>query len=99
MEEPFSSRVNRVVIDTMAAKGKVIGIDPIPPIKISHFIAPRGIDLSHYNYILMDGLYYSFLYVKANGYPNIVRGGWMSALINAGEGIDIDIQFQEIPAD
>ena len=94
MEEPFSSRVNRVVIDTMAAKGKVIGIDPIPPIKISHFIAPRGIDLSHYNYILMDGLYYSFLYVKANGYPNIVRGGWMSALINAGEGIDIDIHLR-----
>lgn len=42
----------------------------------------------------MDGLYYSFLYVKANGYPNIVRGGWMSALINAGEGIDIDIHLR-----
>ena len=94
VDEPFSSRVNRVVVDMMAAKGKIIGLDPVPPIKISHFIAPRGIDLSHYNYILMDGLYYSFLYVKADGYPNSVRGGWMSALINAGEGIDVDIHLR-----
>lgn len=93
MDEPFSSRVNRVVVDTMAAKNKVIGIDPVPNIKFSHFIVPRGIDLSHYNYIVMDGLYYSFLYIKKDGYPNAVRGGWMSAIINAGEGIDVDIHL------
>ncbi|MFR1477567.1 MAG: hypothetical protein ACLSB9_18760 [Hydrogeniiclostridium mannosilyticum] len=29
VDEPFSSRVNRVVVDTMAAKDKVIGVDPI----------------------------------------------------------------------
>lgn len=94
VDEPFSSRVNRVVVDTMAAKKKVIGVDPVPPIKISHFITPRGIDLTHYNYIIMDGLYYSFLYIKKDGFPNIVRGGWMSALINAGEGIDVDLHLQ-----
>ena len=94
VDEPFSSRVNRVVVDTMAAKKKVIGVDPVPPIKISHFITPRGIDLTHYNYIIMDGLYYSFLYIKKDGFPNTVRGGWMSALINAGEGIDVDLHLQ-----
>ena len=39
----------------------------------------------------MDGLYYSFLFIKGNGYPGRVRGGWMSSLINAGDGIDIDV--------
>lgn len=91
VEEPFHSRVDRIVLDTMAAKNKVIGIDPIPHIRMAHFIAPRGIDLTHRNYIIMDGLYYSFLYIKGNGYPNKVRAGWMSSFINAGEGIDVDV--------
>ena len=91
VEEPFHSRVDRIVLDTMAAKNKVIGIDSIPHIRMAHFIAPRGIDLTHRNYIIMDGLYYSFLYIKGNGYPNKVRAGWMSSLINAGEGVDVDV--------
>lgn len=91
VEEPFHFRVDRIVLDTMAAKNKVIGIDPVPHIRMAHFIAPRGIDLTHRNYIIMDGLYYSFLYIKGNGYPNKVRAGWMSSLINAGEGIDVDV--------
>lgn len=93
VDEPFTDRVNRVIIDTMAAKGKIIGIDPIPHISVRQFIAPRGLDLSHYNYIVMDGRYYCFLYIKGNGYPSTVRGGWMSSLINAGEGIDIDVHL------
>ncbi|MCL2344016.1 MAG: hypothetical protein FWC62_09010, partial [Firmicutes bacterium] len=40
--EPFSSRLDRVVLDTMAAKNKVIGLDPVPHIRAAHFISPRG---------------------------------------------------------
>lgn len=94
VEEPFSSRVSRVVVDSMAAEKKVIGVDPVPPIPIVHFLAPRGIDLTHYNYFIMDGLYYTILYVRGSGYPSRVRAGWMSALINAGEGIDVDIHLR-----
>ncbi len=94
VDEPFSTRVDRVVIDTMASQDKIIGLDPIPHIDISNFISPRGIDLKHINYIVMDGLYYSFLYIKGNGYPGTVRGGWMSSLINAGDGIDIDVHLR-----
>ena len=94
VDEPFSSRVNRVVIDTMATKNKVIGIDPVPHIRMANFLAPRGIDFTHYNYIVMDGLYYSFLYIKGNGYPGSARAGWMSALVNAGEGVDVDVHLR-----
>ena len=93
-DEPFSSRVDRIVVDTMAAKKKIIGMNPVPPIRMANFLAPRGIDLSHYNYVVMDGLYYSFLYIKAGGYPSRVRAGWMSSLINAGEGVDIDVHLR-----
>ena len=94
VDEPFASRVDRVVIDTMAARKKVIGVDPVPHIRMAHFLAPRGIDLTHRNYIIMDGLYYSFLYIRSNGFPNRVRPGWMSSLINAGEGIDVDVHLR-----
>lgn len=91
VDEPFQTRINRVVIDTMAAKRKTIGVDPVPRIRMNNFIAPRGIDFTHPGYIIMDGLYYCFLYIKANGYPGNVRGGWMSSLVNAGDGIDVDV--------
>ena len=29
VDEPFSSRMNRVVVDTMASRNKVIGVDPV----------------------------------------------------------------------
>lgn len=89
--EPFQNRVQRVVVDTMAAKGRIIGLDEVPPIRAANFIAPRGIDFTHYNYIVMDGTYYTFLYIRKNGYPHSVRAGWTSSLVNAGEGIDIDV--------
>ena len=94
VDEPFQSRLDRVVIDSMRAKKLTIGLDPVPKIRAVNFISPRGIDLDHYNYIIMDGLYYCYLYVRKDGYPNLVRAGWMSALINAGEGIDVDLHLR-----
>ena len=92
--EPFQSRVDRVVLDAMLSQGLTVGLDPVPEIPVTEFLAPRGIDLTHRNYILMDGRYYTVLYIRGNGYPSRVRAGWMSALINAGEGIDIDIHLR-----
>src|SRR5699024_9339185 len=85
---------DRVVLDTMAARGLTLGLDPVPEIPGVEFLAPRGLDFTHYNHIIMDGRYYTILYIRGNGYPSKVRAGWMSALINAGEGIDIDIHLR-----
>ena len=92
--EPFQTRVDRVVLDTMASQGLTLGLDPVPEIPVVEFLAPRGIDFTHYNHIILDGRYYTILYIRGNGYPSRVRAGWMSALINAGEGIDIDIHLR-----
>ena len=93
-DEPFADRVQRIILDRMKMDGKTLGVDPIPDIPLLDFISPRGIDFTKSSYIIMDGLYYSFLYVKANGYPSMVRAGWMSLLINAGEGIDVDVHLR-----
>lgn len=94
VSEPFPSRVNRVVVDTMVQKHLTIGIDSVPEIPIVNFVAPRGIDFSHSGYVVMDGMYYCFLFIRRNGYPGVVRAGWMTALINAGEGVDVDIHLK-----
>ncbi len=93
-DEPFADRVQRIILDRMKMDGKTLGVDPIPDIPLLDFISPRGIDFTKSSCIVMDGLYYSFLYVKANGYPSTVRAGWMSLLINAGEGIDVDVHLR-----
>ena len=89
--EPFQTRVDRVVLDTMAAQGLTLGLDPVPEIPVVDFLAPRGIDFTQSCYTIMDGRYYTVLMIRGNGYPSRVRAGWISTLINAGEGIDVDL--------
>lgn len=91
VDEPFSSRVDRIVFDTTVNEGKTFGVDSIGEIPVADLVSPRGIDLSHIGYIVMDGKYFSFLYIKSDGYPSKVRAGWMSMLVNAGDGIDVDV--------
>lgn len=93
-DEPFADRVQRIILDRMKLEGKTLGVDPVPEIPITDFIAPRGIDLTKSSYVVMDGLYYTFLYIKADGFPSRVRAAWMSMLINAGEGIDVDVHLR-----
>jgi hypothetical protein len=39
--QPFGTRLDRVVLDTMASKKKVIGLDPVPRIRAAHFISDK----------------------------------------------------------
>lgn len=94
VNENFTDRVNRITNDMMLSKGLIPGVDEPPKIKYSNYIAPRGIDFTHRGYFIMDGLYYSVLCVKANGYPTKVRKGWTSFIVNAGDGIDVDLFFK-----
>lgn len=96
MSESFQQRVKRVMEDTMASKNRILGRDEVPAIPPVNYIAPRGLDLKHANYIIMDGMYYTYLYIKGkNGYPSNVYGGWISGLVNAGEGVDVDVHMRK----
>lgn len=43
------------------------------------------------NYVVADGVYYTFLFVPSDGYPTGIPAGWASILVNSCEGIDVDI--------
>lgn len=93
--EQFSDRVLRVTKDTMRMQGLTEGIDDYPDIPVCDYIAPRGLDLTHADYIICDGSYQSVFLIESDGYPTKVHGGWMSTLIETGDGVDIDIMLQK----
>ena len=61
------------------------------------FFAPNRIDLSHFKYICIDGLYYTYLLIPSSGYKSRVPAGWLNLLVNAGDGIDIDMFLSRQP--
>lgn len=95
-DQSFTVRVEDTIMRVMKEKNLVFGVDEVPNIPIVEFIQPDEIDLMHSNYVIMDGMYYSFLYIKGDGYPQTVRANWMSNFINAGEGIDVDVFLNKV---
>ena len=91
--EPFYQRVKSVLADYMAS-GRDINAIPV-----NEFYAPDSIDLTHGNYLCVDGLYYAYLLVPSDGYKARVPAGWLSLLVNAGDGIDLDVFLARQPKD
>lgn len=90
-EETFDERVARLQYDAEmynASTGKKKDYE------ISDTISPRGIDLSHKDLVCQDGIYYAFLTIKDNGFPNYLPGGWLDHYIQ-GRGIDITVSCKK----
>lgn len=90
---PLPERITEVLGQRMA-EGK-----DVDAIHCNAFTAPESLDLKHSNYVRINGLYHTYLMVPSDGYKNKVTPGWLSLLINAGEGIDIDFYLHKQPKD
>lgn len=88
---PLPQRVQDVVSSYIAA-GK--DTDAIP---CTEFFAPQTLDFTHAKYICVDGQYRSYLLIPSYGYKSQVAAGWLSLLVNAGDGIDIDLFLTRQP--
>lgn len=91
--ESLEDRVKQVV-ENNALCGK-----DIDAINVNEFFAPEMIDFSHMDYIVTDGLFITYMYIPSDGYKPHVVAGWMSLLVNAGEGIDVDFFVSKQPKD
>lgn len=90
---PFPQRVKHVLAEYMAS-GR-----PLDNIPSNEFYAPSEIDFTHGRYICIDGTYYTYLLVPSNGYKSQVPAGWLSLMVNAGDGIDLDMFLARQPKD
>jgi len=86
-------------IHDMNAEGTSLEEAKLPYIPVNEFICPDDIDFRNGKYIVIDGIYYMFGYLPSNAYPPSVSAGWLSLLINMGEGVDIDVFVDRQPRD
>lgn len=91
--KPLSVKVKEV-IGQYVSHGREAETDHIP---VTEFIAPQSIDFTHGRYICIDGLYYAYLLVPSDGYKTQVPAGWLSLIVNAGDGIDLDMFLSRQP--
>lgn len=91
--KPLPAKAKEVVAVYME-HGREADIDHIPA---AEFFSPQSIDFTHGRYICMDGLYYAYLLVPSDGYKTQVPAGWLSLLVNAGDGIDLDMFLSRQP--
>ena len=92
-ERPFEEKAKQVVAEYLTA-GR-----PVDQIPVNEFYTPNHIDLSHGRHICIDGVYYAYLLVPSGGYKTQVPAGWLSLLVNAGDGIDLDMFLARQPKD
>lgn len=87
LTEPFQHRVKEVINYYVPH----LGNHSINHIPATELITAKEADFTHPDYILWDGTFYSHYIIASEGYPTNVVAGWLSFLINAGVGIDVDI--------
>ncbi len=88
-DESFKKPLAEKVAETAAryiAEGK--STDNIP---VTEFLSPESTDLTHGRYIKTGALYRAYYIIPSGGYKTQVLAGWLSLLINAGDGIDTDL--------
>lgn len=64
---------------------------------IPDLIAPPDIDTHYADYLLLDGVYHAYLYISGYGYSTVVGKGWLTSLIEAGEGVSLSFQLVKQP--
>lgn len=90
-EQPFESRIRRIASDTAEVNQGL----PMPPVEWKTLLASKSISTTEsHEYVIIDGMYCCFAFVKANGYPSEIEPlGWFSRLVNLGYGIEVDLYF------
>ncbi len=60
-------------------------------------IAPSSVDNGSRDYIVVDGVYHSYLYIAGYGYRTRNEAAWLSPLVEAGDDIGISFTFRRMP--
>lgn len=93
-EKPFKQRLQEV----FARYATLQVSNNAEYIPINNFICPSQINTqASYRYMIVDGTYYSFLYVDGQSYDIRAVAGWARTFIDMGEGIDTDIFVHKEP--
>lgn len=97
--ELFFSMYNRLEDQTLPERIYAVndeyldaGIEEEPNIK--NILCPYYAEILK-DYLIVNSVYYKYAYIPSHGYNHVVYAGWLANLVNAGEGIDLDIFFEK----
>ena len=94
-EKPLSTHIKEVFEQYRSQPG----LEEAEDLPVNELFAPDRIDFTTGQYVLMDGVYHCYLLVPSNGYKSKVPAGWLSLIVNSGEGIDLDVFITRQPKD
>lgn len=60
-------------------------------------LSPTSVDTHSRDYIVVDGVFHAYLYVTGYGYATTVGSGWLSPLVEAGEGVSLSFTLKRQP--
>lgn len=90
--QSLKERIERIYSDKIkyqASKGIKVDVTDLDE---RDFVAPRGLSFENASYVIKDGIYETYLYVKANGYHDTVASGWFSDFfLSYGEGVTVNL--------
>ena len=64
---------------------------------IPDILSPETVDLTNRNYVVVDDVYHAYLYITGYGYSTVVGNGWLSSLVEAGEGVGLNFIIKRQP--
>ena len=56
---------------------------------ILDILSPTTVDIKSRDYIVVDGVYHTYLYITGYGYATTVGSCWLAPLVEAGEGVNM----------
>ena len=66
---------------------------------ILDILSPTAVDTKSRDYIVVDGIFHAYLYVTGYGYSTTVGNGWLSPMVEAGEGVSLNFIIKRQPKD
>ena len=64
---------------------------------ILDILAPAAVDTKSKDYIIVDGVYHAYLYITGYGYTTTVGSCWLTPLVEAGEGVNLNFLVERQP--
>lgn len=64
---------------------------------ILDILSPTAVDTKSRDHIVVDGIFHAYLYITGYGYTTTVGSGWLSPLVEAGEGVSLSFIIKRQP--
>lgn len=88
---PLSDRIEH--LDGIRSHLQHTGLDVTP--SAADYIAPRGIRMGRWNFMVMDGVYHMFFCLSDDSYPSNTCAGWLTIISDLMPDCDIDILYKK----